>query len=176
MSFEDKLRELGYSLDEERLELAYQHFRELVEKKREIYDEDVVAIVEDVLSRRPGVFVLQDFSISSGMGEDPTARVVLLQEGETREAASKGSGPIDAAFKAIDQITGFTGRLLNYSIRALTEGKDALGEVTVKVQFNGVVMIGRGSSTDVLEASARAYLNAVNKFLYKQKVAEESAA
>ncbi len=168
MSFEDKLRELGYSLDEERLDMAYQRFRELVEKKREIYDEDVVAIVEDVLSRRPGVFVLQDFSISSGMGQEPTARVVLLQEGEVKEAVSRGTGPIDAAFKAIDQITGFTGRLLSYSIRALTEGKDALGEVVLRVRLKGEEVVGRGVATDVVEASIKAYLDAVNKVLSEE--------
>ena len=168
LSFEDKLRELGYSLDSHKLDAAYQIFRELVEKKREIYDEDVVALVEDVLSKRPGIFTLQDFSISSGLGQEPTAHVTLLREGALEDASSRGSGPIDAAFKAIDEITGFKGRLLNYSIRALTEGKDALGEVVLRVRLKGEEMVGRGVATDIVEASIKAYLDAVNKVLSEE--------
>ncbi len=165
LSFEDKLRELGYSLDSDKLEAAYQRFRELVGKKREIYDEDVVALVEDVLAKRPGAFTLHEFSISSGSGQEPMARVALLQENSLREASSKGSGPIDAAFKAIDEITGFKGRLLNYAIKALTEGKDALGEVVLRVRIKGEEVVGRGVATDIVEASIKAYLDGVNRVL-----------
>jgi len=165
LSFEDKLRELGYSLDPDHLEMAYQCFRDLVEKKREIYDEDVVAVVEEVLSKRPGALTLQDFSISSGLEQEPTAHVTLIQKGTLKEASSQGSGPIDAAFKAIDEITGFKGRLLNYSIRALTEGKDALGEVVLRVRVKGEEVVGRGVATDIVEASIKAYLDGVNKVL-----------
>ncbi len=165
LSFEDKLRELGYSLDPDHLEMAYQRFRDLVEKKREIYDEDVVAMVEEVLSKRPGALILQDFSISSGLEQEPIAHVTLIQEGTLKESSSQGSGPIDAAFKAIDEITGFKGRLLNYSIRALTEGKDALGEVVLWARIKGEEVVGRGVATDIVEASIKAYLDGVNKVL-----------
>jgi len=165
MSLEEKLRELGYDLEPKKLEMAYTKFRELVERKSEIYDEDVVAIVEDVLSAKFGLFLLEAFSISSGTEKEPIASVCLKLDGEVKEATARGSGPVDAAFRAIDEITGFTGRLLSYSIRALTEGKDALGEVVLRVKLKGEEVVGRGVATDILEASIKAYLDAVNKVI-----------
>ena len=165
LSFEDKLKELGYYLTQDQLERAYQRFRDLVEKKSEIYSEDIVALVEEVLSERPGVIILKDFSISSGLEREPTAHVTLMHKGVLKESSSQGSGPIDAAFKAIDKITGLKGRLLNYSIQALTEGKDALGEVVLRVRIKGEEVVGRGVATDIVEASIKAYLDAINKVL-----------
>jgi len=165
LSFEDKLKELGYYLTQAQLEIAYQCFRDLVEKKSEIYSEDVVALVEEVISKRPGAITLQDFSISSGLEREPTAHVTLIHKGISKESSSQGSGPIDAAFKAIDKITGFKGRLLNYSIQALTEGKDALGEVVLRVRIKGEEVVGRGVATDIVEASIKAYLDGINKVL-----------
>ncbi|WP_418791491.1 2-isopropylmalate synthase [Phosphitispora sp. TUW77] len=165
-AIKDRLLEMGYHLSTEEIEKAFVKFKELADKKREIKDEDLAAIVENEVLTVPETYTLEYLHISSGTKVIPTATIRLCKNGEMFEEASCGDGPVDAIYKAIDKITGISSILLLYNLHAVTGGKDALGEVTVKILPNGgnkKTFLGRGISTDILEASTKAYLNAVNK-------------
>ncbi|QGP91480.1 2-isopropylmalate synthase [Neomoorella glycerini] len=167
-----RLEELGFKLNEAELDKAFARFKELADRKKEISDRDLEAIVEHEVKQIPEKFVLEHIHISTGNRVVPTATIGLRVGEELKEEAACGEGPVDAAFKAIDKITRIPVGLKSYSLNAVTGGKDAVGEVTVKIECAGRVFIGRGISTDVLEASARAYLNAINKVIYE--VGEEN--
>ena len=168
-AIKDRLLEMGYHLSSEEIDKAFVKFKELADKKREIQDEDLAAIVENEVLTVPETYTLEYLHISSGTQVIPTATIRLGKNGEMAEEAACGDGPVDAIYKAIDKITGITSTLQLYNLHAVTGGKDALGEVTVKILPNGgnkKVFLGRGVSTDILEASAKAYLNAVNKVVF----------
>lgn len=165
-----RLEELGYKLKAREIDLAYQEFKKLADKKKEIFDGDLEAIVKDDISAIPETFHLEYIHTTSGSQTVPTATIRLKKEGKIIEDAACGDGPVDAAYKTIDRIAGIKGKLLDYSLRAVTSGKDALGEVTVKIKEGKDISIGRGTSTDIIEASAKAYLNAINKLVYKRRV------
>ena len=176
-AIKDRLAELGFMLSDDELEKAFVRFKALADKKKEVTDEDLVAIVDEQIKRIPETYVLDYHHISSGTCVIPTATVRMIKGDEIVEEAACGDGPVDAIYKAIDKITGITGTLLLYNIHAVTGGKDAQGEVTVKIQSNGnkkKVYLGRGVSTDILEASAKAYLNAVNKVVFDQQITENN--
>ncbi len=167
-----RLRHLGYTLGEADLNALFVRFKQIGDKKKFVYDDDLTALVEGIITEVPEVWSLDYLHVTSGNQTVPTATVRLRKAGAGRGApeivqdASIGDGPVDAALRAIDRLTGTEGRLLDYSLRAVSQGMDALGEVTAKVDFgNGEPVVGRGASTDVIEASARAYLNAVNRHL-----------
>ncbi|MEG6523357.1 2-isopropylmalate synthase [Desulfotomaculum sp. 1211_IL3151] len=170
-AFKERLSELGYSLNEEELNLAFSRFKVLADKKKEIADQDLQAIVEDEIKHIPDTYVLEYLHISTGTSVVPTATLGLRVGEELKEEAACGDGPVDAIYKTVDKITGFSCTLVNYALNAITGGKDALGDVTVKLQCEGneKTYTGRGLSTDILEASAKAYVNAVNKLIYDQK-------
>lgn len=174
-AIKDRLVELGFHLSEDEIEKAFIRFKALADKKKEVTDEDLVAIVDEEIKRIPETYELEYHHISSGSTVIPTATVRLIKGNENFEEAACGDGPVDAIYKAMDKITGISGTLLLYNIHAVTGGKDALGEVTVKLQPNGnkkKVYLGRGVSTDVLEASAKAYLNAINKVVFDRQAVE----
>ena len=164
-----RLRHLGFKMTDADLAVIFTRFKELGDRKKFVYDDDLAALVEGHITEVRPTWSLEYLSVSSGNQTVPTATVRLRKSGGKAEAlqdASIGDGPVDAALKAMDRITRTRGKLLDYQLRAVSEGKDALGEVTVKVDFaQGDVVTGKGASTDVIEASARAYLNAVNRFL-----------
>ena len=160
-----RLKELGYELNEDELNRIYISFKELADKKKEVFDEDLETIVQGEISTIPEAFHLKYIHVTSGSQTVPTATVRLEKAGVVFEDAACGDGPIDAAYRTIDRITEVKGELLDYSLRAVTGGKDALGEVTVKVKEGNNIVTGRGSSTDIIEASAIAYLRAVNKIV-----------
>ncbi len=169
-AFSKRLEALGFKLSKEKLERAFVRFKRLADMKKEIFDEDLEAIVEDEISQVPETFVLEYLQTTSGSHTIPTATIKLKRGDTITQDAAIGDGPVDATYKAIDRITGIPGTLITYSIRAVTGGKDAIGEVVIRVAFNGDIVTGRGASTDVIEASAKAYLNAVNKVVYKNEV------
>jgi len=172
-AFRDRLEDLGYTLNDEELAKAFERFKNLADRKKEISDQDLEAIVEEEIRRIPETYHLEYLHISSGTTVVPTATIGLRLEenGELIEEAACGDGPVDAIYKAIDKLTGIKGTLVSYALNATTGGKDALGEVTAKIQGEDKrVVTGRGVSTDVLEASARAYVNAVNKLVYEQSL------
>ena len=159
----ERLKKLGFELGKEQIDKAFDRFKILADKKKEIFDEDLETIVDEELSKVTEEFRLEHFHISSGDEVKPQAVIKLKSHGKTMEAASTGDGPVDACYKAIDKMTGSSGKLLDYQIRSVTSGKDALGEVSVKISFKGRVVSARGASTDIIEASIKAYVNAVNK-------------
>jgi 2-isopropylmalate synthase len=144
---------------------AYERFIELADKKKEISDLDIEALVRGELAGAEDLFTLEYLHVCSGMAAIPTATVRIVKEGRVVEEAACGDGPVDAAYRAIDRIIQLDSEatLEEYSLRAVTGGKDALGEVSVRVTAGGRAYTGRGVSTDVIEASVRAYLNAMNK-------------
>src|SRR6266581_2294985 len=160
-----RLKELGFAMAGGDLDRAFKGFKDLADRKKEVFDEDLIAIVTDEATQAQAVYELEYLHVISGTGVIPSATVKLKKEGESYQDSGVGDGPVDAALAAIDAITGMKGRLQDYAIRAATSGKDALGEVAVKVDFDGTLVSGKGSSTDVIEASARAYLSALNRML-----------
>ena len=162
-AFGARLRALGVDLKKGALDKAFEQFKELADKKKEVFDEDLETIVEEQLSKIPEKYHLLHFHIASGDQVKPAATISLKFSSKVLEASSTGDGPVDACYKAIDKITGMAGKLADYQIRSVTGGKDALGEVSVKVESKGRVFSGRGASTDIIEASIKAYVNAINK-------------
>ena len=170
-AFKERMKSLGYELKDEQLEKAFNAFKELADKKKQLFDEDLEAIVDDQIRRTPEVYRIQHFSITSGDRIKPTARIELKAHGKVVEASAHGDGPVDACYKALERIVGLHGKLLDYQIRSVTSGKDALGEVSIKLGGDRErVVSGRGTSTDIIEASIKAYINAVNKLVYAQKL------
>jgi 2-isopropylmalate synthase len=160
-----RLKELGFDLKPPELDRAFKKFKDLADRKKEVFDEDLVAIVTDEATQMRETYALEYLHVLSGTSVVPSATVKLSREGQTFQDSGIGDGPVDAVLNAIDAITGMKGRLQDYAIRAATSGKDAIGEVSVKVDFDGTVVAGKGASTDVIEASARAYLNAINRLV-----------
>jgi 2-isopropylmalate synthase len=163
-AFEERLKELGYiDIKPEDITKAFEKFKILADKKKIISDRDIEALMEENMVDIPQIFVLENFQFISGRKLVSTATVEIKKGEDTLVEAATGDGPIDAAFNAIDRATGVSLELDDYCLRAVTEGKDALGEVTVRVSKNGAKFVGRGVSTDIIEASVIAYVNAVNK-------------
>ena len=159
----DRLQKLGYTMTQEELNQAYQRFLTVADKKQEVFDEDLVAILQDEIHPAPETYRLEYLHIYSGTSAIPTATVRLRVAGELREGAAIGDGPVDAVCKAIAMMTGTAARLERYEIRAVTSGAEALGEVNVQLEEGGRKVMGRSASTDVIEASARAYIDGLNK-------------
>jgi 2-isopropylmalate synthase len=161
-----RLEALGHKLSKEDLNVVYQRFLAVADKKLEVFDEDLVAIVHDELHPVPEVWQLEYLQVSSGTSAIPTATVRLKVRGETREVAAIGNGPVDAVYKAISTLAGDTARLVRYDIHAVTAGTEAMGEVTVQLEKGDRRATGRGASTDVIEASAKAYLDGLNRLAH----------
>jgi 2-isopropylmalate synthase len=173
-----RLKHLGFKMTDADVAAIFTRFKEIGDKKKFVYDDDLSALVEGHITVVPETWSLDYLHVSSGTGTVPTATVRLKKAGrkpEFAQDAGTGDGPVDAALKAIDRLTRTRGRLIDYTIRAVSQGKDALGEVTLKADFGDAKLVpGKGASTDVIEASARAYLNAVNRFLSEdQKAAKK---
>ena len=163
-----RLNELGYKVSEQQLEQIYQRFLDVADKKTEVFDEDIAALVSDEIRAIEHLFELQYLHVACGTGTLPTASVKIKTKGKDTPviAAACGDGPVDAAYEAIRIATGQSPKLDLYSIKALTGGKEALGEATVKIIDNeGVRFTGRGISTDIIEASAKAYVDAINRMV-----------
>jgi 2-isopropylmalate synthase len=171
-----RLRHLGFKMSDTDVAAIFAKFKDIGDKKKFVYDDDLSALVEGQLTEVPETWSLGYLNVTSGNHTVPTATVRLTKAGRKAESvqeAAIGDGPVDAALKAIDRLTKTRGRLMDYSLRAVSQGKDALGEVTMKVDFGGGHLVsGKGASTDVIEASARAYLNSVNRFLSDKRKAQ----
>ncbi len=169
-----RLRHLGFRMSDADVLTIFARFKEIGDKKKFVYDDDLTALVEDRITEVPETWSLDYLHVTSGNqhradGDRELAPGKPGQGEETVQDASIGDGPVDAVLKAIDRLTCTKGKLLDYALRAVSQGMDALGEVTAKVDFgDGQLVVGKGASTDVIEASARAYLNAVNRHLGRQ--------
>ena len=168
-AFRERLKELGYRLSDADFELAFKKFKELADKKRQIYDEDLESIVVEEILRMPHRFKLVYLNVVSGNVTVPTATVQMEVDGKLIQEAGFGDGPVDATFKTIQKITRTRSKLHQFAINAISSGTEAQGEVTVKLEEKGYTVIGQGADTDVIVASAKAYLNALNKMEFKKQ-------
>jgi 2-isopropylmalate synthase len=165
-AFRDRLKNLNIELEsEELLNAAFARFKELADKKHEIYDEDLQAIVTDILTCEHERIKLVSLKVCSETGETPHAHLTLSIDGLEKSGEAKGSGPVDASFKAIETLVNSQTSLLLYSVNNVTNGTDSQGEVGVRLEKEGRVVNGQGADTDIVIASAKAYLNALNKIL-----------
>ncbi|MDD4202612.1 MAG: 2-isopropylmalate synthase, partial [Candidatus Omnitrophica bacterium] len=161
-----RFKKLGYVLDDKELDNAFKKFKSLADKKKEVFDVDLATIVEDELStEKKETYKLFSFEANSGNKISPKAKVILIKDGKNITGVSKGDGPVDACCKAIDNITKIKGKLSDYRLSSVSRGKDALGEVTLRYTAKDRDVTGRGTSTDIIEASVKAYLDAVNRWI-----------
>jgi 2-isopropylmalate synthase len=173
-AFRDRLRELGFELDGDELETAFKRFKALADKKKTVYNEDLEAIAADVGLRSEDRFALGELSIVSGTFATPHATVELVIDGASQRATASGTGPVDAVFRAIAELTDTKSELLRYQVNAITAGMDAQGEVSVTLSEGGRRVIGHGAHTDIIVASAKAYVHALNKLEWHKRLHAES--
>jgi len=164
-AFRERLAHMGFKLNPAELERAYGRFIDLADKKKAIYDDDLVAIARDEMEEADGLYVLDYLNVTTGTKTVPTATVRLKKGDKIIQDAACGDGPVDATLKTIDRLAGVKGKLMDYSIQAVTIGKDAQGEVSLRVAFGSEAFNGRAASTDIVQASAAAYLSCVNRYL-----------
>jgi len=172
-AFKERLAELGYSLSEEDLSHAFSAFKELADKKKEITDRDIESFVAQELRAVSETYHLDRIQVSCGDRGIPTASVKLTtSDGQVLADAALGTGPVDAVCKAINRLVGVPNVLTEFSVKSVTEGIDAIGEVLIRVESERVTYTGRGADTDIMVASAKAYMNALNRLLAAKRMAE----
>lgn len=164
-AFEERLKSLGYELDSSKITELFAKFKDLADRKKVVFDKDIEALVAEKAADQPEWYRLTYYHVVSGNQTMATASVRIESSEGAVDQAACGDGPVDAAFKAIEKALGFEVCLKDYQIKAVTSGEDALGEATVWVAQDERTFSGRGLSTDVIEASAKAYVNAINKML-----------
>jgi 2-isopropylmalate synthase len=165
----DRIKEIGYDLSDEELQIVFKKFKELADKKKHIVDEDLEAIINEGVLRTPDVFVLEYLHVSAGSTVMPMASVQISINGRSVKDAGYGNGPIDACYNTITKLTNTKAELLRFTISAITGGTDAQGEVTVRLQENGLMALGRGTDPDIMTASALAFINGLNRLEYLKK-------
>ena len=165
-----RLKELGYEVKDDEFERIYTKFLEVADKKKQVFDDDLIAILEGELNILPEIYSLEYFSVVTGNSIIPTATVKLKKNNECFQDASTGDGPVDAVYKAIEKITGIEVKLISYSINAITHGKDAMGSVSISVEKDKKLYRGYGVATDVIEASVLALLSAINRILHNNNM------
>jgi 2-isopropylmalate synthase len=168
-AFRDKLHALGYELGDNALEDAFRRFKDLADKKKHIFDEDIVALVDDSVMRGQDTIQVDSLKVSAGSGIEPSAELSLLVHGEIRKGAATGDGAVDAIFNAIRQLYPHGAAMQLFQVTAATEGTDAQAKVSVRLAEEGRSVTGRAADTDTLMAAAYAYVNALNKLLVKRK-------
>jgi len=174
-AFREKLIDLGYDLNDEQINIAFAKFKDLADRKKHVTDEDIRALIEEKLAAAPEVYTLEKLEVAFDSEAVPSATVRLKTiGGAVIEKTAQGNGSVDAIYKAIDQAVGEEVELEDYAIRSVTQGTDALGEVQVILKQDNISVQGRGVSTDILDASARAYINAINRLVDKRKAPVKS--
>ena len=169
-AFRDRVRELGFELDEFETNRAFQEFKKLADRKKDVYDGDIEAIILNVDSTSPGPWTLQSLDVVTSTGSDAQATVVLIdEEGKEASETAQGDGPIAASFLALEEATGIDLTLKNFEVHSASIGEDAQGEVTVTIEYEGASYRGQGASVDIVEAGARAYLEVINRVLRRQR-------
>jgi 2-isopropylmalate synthase, bacterial type len=168
-AFKDKLAQLGYTLQDTAFEDAFRRFKALADKKKTVFDEDIVALVDDEIVRGQDIIVVKALKVMTGVGIPPSAEMTLVIDGAEKKTEVTGDGAVDAIFNAIRDLFPHTVNLQLYQVKAVTEGTDAQAHVSVRLEEEGRTVTGRGADTDTLVASAYAYVNALNKLLVKRK-------
>jgi 2-isopropylmalate synthase len=165
-AFKQRLSELGYTLTDEDLNRAFAAFKELADKKKNITDRDIESLVAEEQRTISEEYHLKRIQVTCGDQGVPTAAVILvLPDGKTKEDAALGTGPVDAVYKAINRIVGVPNSLTEFTVKSITEGIDAIGEVLIRIESDGVTYTGRGADTDIIVSSAKAYINALNRLI-----------
>ena len=163
-AFRTRLKELGYDLADQELNKAFVRFKELADKKKETTDWDLESIVNDETQQPPELFRLEMVQVSCGNNAQPTATVrIRTPDGEELMDAAIGTGPVDAIYKAINRVVKVPNDLIEFSVQSVTAGIDAIGEVTIRLKYEERIFSGRSANTDIIVASAQAYLNALNR-------------
>ncbi|MFO7754169.1 MAG: 2-isopropylmalate synthase [Desulfobacteraceae bacterium] len=165
-AFKNHIGEMGYSLSEDEIDSLFEKFKQLSDRKKDILDEDIEALINESVLRSNEIFRLEYIHVACGNTVFPTASVQLSINNRQVKGAKDGNGPIDAVYNVISEITGTESELLRFSISALTEGTDAQGEVTVRLMEDGLVALGKGADPDIITASALAYINGLNRLEY----------
>jgi 2-isopropylmalate synthase len=175
-AFTEKLRELGYDLGDNAVQIAFKRFKDLADLKKDIFDEDIIAMVDDEVVRTNDQIRMISLEVLCGTKhQPPTAELELEVDGETLSCKGTGDGPVDAAFNCIKELVSHQARLQLYQVHAVTGGTDAQAEVTVRLEEEGRTVNGRGADTDTMVASVKAYVNALNKLMVKrQKTAPDA--
>ncbi len=171
-AFRDKLESLGYVLEEEAFEDAFRRFKDLADKKKHVFDEDIAALVDDEIMRGQDAITIKALRVESGTGIIPVASLTLAAEGKVKSVTTSGDGPVDAIFLAIREAYPHSASLQLFQINAVTEGTDAQAQVSVRLEENGRSVTGKASDTDTMVAAAYAYVNALNKLLVKREKRE----
>jgi 2-isopropylmalate synthase len=169
-AFKTRLKELGYVLDDEELNKVFERFKRLADQKKDIYDEDIEALISEGVAKVPEVYSLVDLYIVSGVNQRPTAAVKLKAGDEIIHRMEQGDGPVDAIYKAISEITNTKSKLTKFEIKSITGGADALGEVVASLEEDGKSARGHGADTDIIVAAAKAYINALNKLEARKRL------
>jgi len=160
-----RLKNLGFKLDKKRVEVVFKRFKDLADKKKEVFDDDLIALVEEETRQKRKVLEMVSVKVVTGTEIIPNATVKVKYKGKVYEFSSTGDGPVDACYRAIDKVIGRHAKLLTYKLDAITRGKDAQGMVSVEIKYGNRTASGKGSSTDILEASTKAYIDALNKII-----------
>jgi len=165
----DRLREIGYNLSPPEIDLIFVKFKELADRKKNIVDEDLEILVSENIMDSADLYHLEYLNVISGTTVSPMASVKMMINGKSVKGESSGNGPIDAAYKAIAKLTKTESEMLRFTISALSGGTDSQGEVTVRLKENGLVALGRGADPDIIIASAKAYINGLNRLAYLKR-------
>ena len=164
--FSAHLVRMGIKLEPAQLQAVYEAFIALADKKKVVYDDDIIELLRDFISDVPKVYAIKCLQVSAGNQTIPTATVQIEKDGKVVQDSATGSGPVEAALKAIDRITGIKGELKSFAMQAVTHGEDALGEASVQVKYGDDLVAAKGSDIDIVMASAKAYVNALNRHLF----------
>ena len=165
----DRIRALGYEIGSSELNRVFKEFKRLADLKKTVFDEDIEALVTQTAPTSEGRFVLRAVNVTSGTNTVPTATVEIEVDGEIKREARFGDGPVDAAMNTIKAITGSESRLTQFRVNAITGGTDAQGEVTVSIEENGKTATGRGADLDIVVASAKAFVSALNRLAFRKE-------
>lgn len=168
-AFKTRLKDLGYAVTDEELNKAFERFKKLADQKKEIFDEDLEALISEGVIKAPEVYSLIDLYITSGLNQKPMAAVKLKVGEDVIDRIEHGDGPVDAAYKAISAISNTKSRLVKFEVKGITGGTDALGEVVVSLEEDEKTARGHGADTDIIVAAAKAYINALNKLEARKK-------
>ena len=170
-ALQERLAELGYSLSDEDMRRVFTAFKELADKKKEITDKDIESLVAEEKRTVTEFYHLDRLQVTCGDRGIPTASIRLITpDGEAKADAALGTGPVDAVYQAINRIVGVPNKLTEFTVKSVTEGIDAIGEVLIRIESEGITYTGRGADTDIITASAKAYMNALNRLLSAKKV------
>ncbi|MBD2019837.1 2-isopropylmalate synthase [Leptolyngbya sp. FACHB-36] len=175
-AFRTRLRDLGFDLSEQELNKAFVRFKELADKKKEVTDRDLEAIVNDEIQQAPELFRVELVQVSCGNNACPTATVTLrTPDGQELTDAATGTGPVDAVYKAINRVVNVPNQLIEFSVQSVTAGIDAIGEVTIRLRGRDQIFSGHAANTDIIVASAQAYVNALNRLFAAQHDPERTS-